>query len=203
MPKRYHVGVVIFDDVEVLDFTGPYEVFSVTRYSGQSYDSQEQTPFVVQIVAEKKGLVHCRHGLKVWPDLSFEDAAGEKFDIIVVPGGLGVRTELFNRTLIEWIQAQYHQQVLVTSVCTGALILAEAGLLEGKRGTTHFKSLDKLEKDYPGVTVVREQKVVDEGDVITSAGISSGISMSLAIVEKWLGSTIAETTKAFMEYDGL
>ncbi len=201
MEKQYQVGVIIFDEVEVLDFTGPYEVFSVSRFPGQSYDTSAQTPFEVKTIAENDKLIKCRYGLKVKPDDTFENIEQmNHFDIIVVPGGLGVRKEIYNHYLIEFIQNRQRDNTLITSVCTGALLLAEAGLLNGKKATTHYKSLDKLAAGYPEVTVVRDQKVVDEGEIITSAGVASGIEMALYVVEKFMGESVAYETKKFMEY---
>ncbi|ACB85730.1 DJ-1/PfpI family protein [Natranaerobius thermophilus] len=199
MNQHYSVGILIFDQVEVLDFTGPYEVFSVTRFKGQSYDSEDRTPFQVDTISETGEQVECRHGLKVQPDRSFQTSG--QYDILVIPGGLGVRWQVKNSKLLDWIRKQNEGTMLTTSVCTGSILLAEAGLLKGKKATTHHENLTKLASSYPEVTVVRDQKVVDEGNFITSAGISAGINMAFQVVERLFGAEISQQTQEFMEYN--
>ncbi len=198
MNDYFKVGILIFDDVEVLDFTGPYEVFNVVRYEGQGHDIEEGTPFSVNLVAENKEQVRCRYGLMVTPDEDINQ--GTRYDIIVVPGGLGARKELHNKKILDWIKNQHETTKLTTSVCTGALLLASAGLLEGKRATTHHNGFDRLENEFKGITVVKDEKYVDEGDIITSGGISAGIDMSLFVVEKLMGKGYSQTARSYMEY---
>ncbi|MDM5233155.1 DJ-1/PfpI family protein [Lysinibacillus pakistanensis] len=192
--RQWRVGIFLFDDVEVLDFAGPFEVFSVTEIENG------QQPFVVETVSEKGNLVIATNGLKVQPDYSFDNVP--RFDILIIPGGLGARErEMYNDNVINWITNQMKTVQLMTSVCTGALLLAKAGLLNGKMATTHWASLERLKIEFPQVEVQREVKFVDEGNVITSGGISAGINMSFHIVKRLLGSEVAQNTAKIMEYE--
>ncbi|NOU92500.1 DJ-1/PfpI family protein [Paenibacillus sp. LMG 31456] len=200
MKKKWSVGIFLFNDVEVLDFAGPFEVFSVTTYPDQHVDTPEFNPFLVKLVSETGELVQAYNGLKVQPDYSFDNAP--HFDILVIPGGLGAREkEIYNEKVIQWISQRMGNVKLMTSVCTGALLLAKAGLLNGKMATTHWASYDRLEKEFPAVTVKRNVKFVDEGNIVTSGGISAGINMAFHVVKQLLGSEIAQTTAKTMEYD--
>lgn len=192
--RQWRVGIFLFDDVEVLDFAGPFEVFSVTEIEN------DQQPFVVETVSEKGNLVIATNGLKVQPDYSFDNVP--RFDILIIPGGLGARErEMYNDNVINWITNQMKTVQLMTSVCTGALLLAKAGLLHGKMATTHWASLERLKIEFPQVEVQREVKFVDEGNIITSGGISAGINMSFHIVKRLLGSEVAQNTAKIMEYE--
>jgi len=192
--RQWRVGIFLYDDVEVLDFAGPFEVFSVTEIEN------DQQPFVVETVSEKGNLVIATNGLKVQPDYSFDNVP--RFDILIIPGGLGARErEMYNDNVINWITNQMKTVQLMTSVCTGALLLAKAGLLNGKMATTHWASLERLKIEFPQVEVQREVKFVDEGNIITSGGISAGINMSFHIVKRLLGSEVAQNTAKIMEYE--
>ncbi|HDX9628544.1 TPA: DJ-1/PfpI family protein [Bacillus cereus] len=193
MMNKWSVGIFLFDDVEVLDFAGPFEVFSVTEV-------HEEKPFTVYTVSQNGEMITARNGLKVKPDYSIEDLP--PVDILIIPGGKGVReNEVKNETIINWVRQQMKEVKLMTSVCTGALLLAKAGLLEGLQATTHWASIQTFKKDFPNVEVMENVKFVDEGHIITSAGISAGINMSFHIVKNLLGVEIAEETAKSMEYD--
>ncbi|MCY9514543.1 DJ-1/PfpI family protein [Paenibacillus apiarius] len=190
-----HVGILLFNDVEVLDFAGPFEVFAVT---GQTLTTAS-SPFLVKTVSEDGKIVTARNGLKIQPDYSYADAP--QFDILIIPGGPGSRTEMYNKATIKWVQERMDKVDIMASVCTGALILAEAGLLDGKTVTTHWNSYDRLESDYPSLTVKRNVKFVDEGKIVTSGGISAGINMSFHLVNRLLGKEVATNTAKMMDYD--
>ncbi|MFC8055596.1 DJ-1/PfpI family protein [Bacillus cereus] len=193
MMNKWSVGIFLFDDVEVLDFAGPFEVFSVTEV-------HEEKPFTVYTVSQNGEMITARNGLNVKPDYSIEDLP--PVDILIIPGGKGVReNEVKNETIINWVRQQMKEVKLMTSVCTGALLLAKAGLLEGLQATTHWASIQTFKKDFPNVEVMENVKFVDEGHIITSAGISAGINMSFHIVKNLLGVEIAEETAKSMEYD--
>ncbi|MFC7440998.1 DJ-1/PfpI family protein [Laceyella putida] len=195
MNRQWSVGILIFEDVEVLDFAGPFEVFSVTTYP----DAQSK-PFVVKTISETGNLVLARNGLKVQPDYSFDNAP--HFDILIVPGGPGARNrEVYNERVIQWLLNRMDHVQLMASVCTGALLLAKAGLLNGKKATTHWASYDRLENEFPEISVQRDVKFVDEGNILTSGGISAGMNMSFHIIKRLLGSDIAQRTVKRMEYD--
>ena len=195
------VGILIFDDVEVLDFCGPFEVFSVTRPLPTSDDDGEDRPlFRVVTIAERPGIVRCTGGLLVQPHHSVDDHP--PLDVLVVPGGRGTRRERTNPVLLGWIAAQDRRTSLTTSVCTGSFLLAANGLLDGRRATTHWGSIGWLRAAHPAVDVKDDQRVVDEGRIVTSAGISAGIDMALHLVARLHGEAVARLTARRMEYDG-
>ncbi len=194
------VGILIFDGVEVLDFCGPFEVFSVARRPGEHND--EHKLFAVRTIAEERRTITCTGGLLVQPHLAINDGDDETpFDILVVPGGMGTRRERLNAPLLDWIATQDRRTELTTSVCTGAFLLAERGILDGKRATTHWASIDFMREQYPAVTMLEDTRYVDEGRVVTSAGISAGIDMSLHVVARLHGIEAARWTARRMEYD--
>lgn len=190
----WKVGLFLFNDVEVLDFAGPFEVFSVTALDDGSQ------PFKVKTISEDGNSITAKNGLTVVPDYSFETAPS--FDILIIPGGSGARkNEIRKPHVISWIRQQAEMVLQLASVCTGSLLLAEAGLLNGLQATSHWASVDQMEQDYPLVDVVRGTKFVDEGRIITSAGISAGIDMSFRLIERLLGRKQAFDTAKRMEYD--
>ncbi|EEM28539.1 Transcriptional regulator, AraC [Bacillus thuringiensis serovar thuringiensis str. T01001] len=191
--NKWSVGIFLFNEVEVLDFAGPFEVFSVTEVN-------EEKPFTVYTVSENGEMITARNGLKVQPDYSIENLP--PVDILIIPGGLGAREyEIKNEIVIKWIGQQMKEVKLMTSVCTGALLLAKAGLLAGLKATTHWASIEKFKNEFQNVEVIENVKFVDEGHIITSAGISAGINMAFHIVKNLLGVHVAEDTAKRMEYD--
>jgi transcriptional regulator GlxA family with amidase domain len=194
--SRARVGILLFDDVEVLDFAGPFEVFSVARPPGENDD--RQALFEVVTIAQEARTVRCRGGLLVQPHHTVSDHP--PLEILVVPGGQGTRREMKNAALVDWIAAQRRIAPLTTSVCTGALLLAERGLLDGLRATTHWTMIGWMREHYPSVRIV-EERVVDEGDIITSAGVSAGIDMALHVVARLHDTATAAWTARRMEYD--
>lgn len=192
------VGILIFDDVEVLDFCGPFEVFSIA--SPVQSKSDDERYFRVVTIAEKERVVNCRGGLLVQPHHTIGDHP--PLDILVVPGGQGTRRELTNPVILDWIAEQNNNVELMTSVCTGAFLLAANDLLNQKRATTHWASIDWLREHYPAITVLDDERVVDEGRIVTSAGVSAGIDMALHVVSRLHGEEAAAWTARRMEYDG-
>lgn len=198
----YRVAIFIFNEVEVLDFAGPFEVFSVAGLR-----TMNVPPFEVFTVAQFD-TINARNHLTIKPTYTLEKAP--KADIIVIPGGgglhpdgtpFGSRREMNNPIVLNWVKEQSAQAKLTLSVCTGALILAKAGLLEGKAATTHFKTIDALRNISENITVKENIRFVDEETIITSAGISAGIDMSLYVVSKLLGKETADETARYMQYD--
>jgi transcriptional regulator GlxA family with amidase domain len=187
------VGILIFDDVEVLDFCGPFEVFSAAR-PGEEHSDKSRL-FNVVMIAEEDRIITCRGGLLVKPHTTIENHP--PLDILVVPGGLGTRRERHNQRLLDWIVQQDQQTRLTTSVCTGAFLLAERGLLDHHHATTHWNSVEWMRNTYPTIEMVADARVVDEGHIITSAGID----MSLHVVSRLYGVEAAEWTARQMEYD--
>jgi len=197
MEKRKQTGILVFKDVEVLDFCGPFEVFSVTRLNEQKR-REEPSPFNFFLVAETKGAIVTSGGMRVLPDYAFADCP--PLDILVIPGGWGTRAEMNNGNLIGWIAGRAQQAETLASVCTGALLLGKAGLLDGKRATTHWRSLEWMQELFPKTRVERHLHFVEDGALFTSAGISAGIDMSLKVVSRYYGETIARGTAKQMEY---
>lgn len=195
--QRKRVGIVIFDDVEVLDFCGPFEVFSAARLNEEKR-REEASPFEVLLVAEKNGPVSASGGMKVIPDHAFHTCP--KLDVLVVPGGFGTRRELKNPVMLDWLRQRAVEVETLASVCTGSMLLGFAGLLDGLHATTHWKSLDWMRDSFPSVTVEYDQHVVEAGRVLTSAGISAGIDMALKAVARHCGETVARATARHMEY---
>jgi transcriptional regulator GlxA family with amidase domain len=187
-----NVAILIFDEVEVLDFCGPFEVFSVTGLRN------DQKPFHVYTVAQNKTVV-ARNHLSVNPAHTLSDCP--RPDLLLVPGGYGTRREVHNPILIDWIRRRAEEAELVLSVCTGALLLAKAGLLEGRSATTHHGAIDLLREVAPNTSVLESERIVDNGKVILSAGVSAGIDMSLYVVGRLLGEQQAEETARYIEYD--
>jgi len=197
-PKRA-VGILIFPEVEVLDFAGPYEVFSRTRLVAgvNSRRSDESAPFNVFTVAKTAAIVKAVGGLQVIPDYDF--ATCPAIDVLVVPGGFGTRPLLSDAATLDWIRTMSQGAAHVTSVCTGALLLAKLGLLAEKRATTHWGALNALANLDPSITVESHQRVVVDG-VLTSAGVSAGIDMALQLVESLFGKAVADDTAHYIEF---
>ena len=197
--KKINVGIFVFDEVEVLDFAGPFEVFSRTRLlkgaeSRRSNDSAPFNPFTVSI--DTKPLT-ATGGLKIIADYTFNNFP--KIDILIVPGGYGTRTLLNNEILLKWIKAVSDKANITASVCTGSLLLAKAGLLEGKRATTHWGAIEALKSISKDIQVITERRVVND-EIITSAGVSSGIDMAFMIVETLYGEQVASDTSKYIEF---
>lgn len=204
MFNKYNVGILLFNYADALDFAGPYEVFNLTTYNDVDVkkllsNNLEDKPFTVSTVSQDGKQITVHNGLKVKPDYSFSNAPS--FDIIVVPGGPLNAIKLVgnNKKIITWIEN--YKDKIVTSVCTGAFFLAQAGILNGKKATTHRVALKLFERSFPEVEVVRGVKYVDEGNIITSAGISSGIQMALHVVSKLFDEETAKRTAHTMELD--
>ncbi|HEU4367630.1 MAG TPA: DJ-1/PfpI family protein [Methylomirabilota bacterium] len=195
--NRKRVGILVFPDVEVLDFCGPFEVFSVTRLNEQ-LRREEPSPFEVLLVAEQAGTVTTTGGMKVTPDHAIDTCP--PLDILVVPGGWGTREQIKNARLLDWIKERARQVETLTSVCTGSMLLGQAGLLDGRHATTHWRSLQWMRDSFPAVTVEEKLHVVEDGNVLTSAGISAGIDMALRVVTRYHGETVARNTARNMEY---
>jgi transcriptional regulator GlxA family with amidase domain len=189
---RRNVAILLFDDVEVLDFAGPFEVFAVTD------ELRGHDTFNVFTFAENLGTIRARNGLKVVPHFSREDCPSPQ--ILIVPGGAGTRPLLHKPALLEWIRLKAKHAELTMSVCTGALVLAKAGLLDGLRATTHHECFDLLRELAPRTEVVETERFIDNDRILTAAGISAGIDCSLHVVERLLSADAANATARYMEY---
>jgi len=188
-----NIGIYIYHHAEVLDFAGPFEVFSTA--------SRLSTPtgyFNVFMIAENKEIVKARGNFLVYPHYDINDHPS--LDALMVVGGVH-SPELSKKHIIDWISRTADRTDYVASVCTGAFLLAEAGLLSGLKVTTHWEDIDDLQACYPALTVLPSQRWVDEGKFITSGGISAGIDMSLHLVEKFKDRELAQKTAKQMDYD--
>ena len=192
MSTTCNLAILIFEDVEVLDFCGPFEVFSVANAF------TDPPAFHVFTVAERPGPVLARGGLSVNPHHRLADCP--RPDLLLAPGGQGTRREMHNPALIDWIKAHAPEAELVLSVCTGALLLAKAGLLDGLGAATHHGAIHLLRQTAPKTTVHADRRFVDNSRVVCSAGIAAGIDMSLHVVARLLGQEVAERTAHQMEY---
>ena len=188
------IGIYVFDNVEVLDFAGPYEVFTcATRVAGGT-----EPLFRVFTLGEKHAPVRARAGLKIDPDFALDDYPA--LDCLIVPGGV-VTAEMEKPTVIDWLARQIPQTTITASVCTGAFLLAKTGQLSNKSGTTHWEDIPHLKAMFPALDVKSGVRWVDQGALISSAGISAGIDMSLHLVERFAGRALAERTAKQLEFD--
>lgn len=183
-------GILIFDEAEELDFVGPWEVFT----NAAKFNDDNR---VVTIAEEQRPII-CAKGLRVLPDHTFADAP--RLDVVLVPGGMGTRREVDNPTLIAWLRDVGRHCTWVTSVCTGALLLHEAGFATGKRVTTHWSFVETL-RSRPDVTVLTGTRYVRDGNLVTSAGVSAGIDMALWLVGQLHGVDCARMVQRGIEYD--
>ena len=202
---KLNVGILMFDGVEVLDFAGPFEVFSRTRLvpGVESRRSDASAPFRVFTVTRNGETVTATGDLQLTPRYSFQTSP--PIDLLVVPGGYGTRALLRDRETLDWICTTAAKAKKVTSVCTGSLLLAQAGLLDGRRATTHYGALDLLQEISDAreadISIQHDLRFVDDG-IITSAGVSAGIDMALHVVEQVCGASVAAETAHYMDYKG-
>ena len=186
------VAILIFDDVEVLDFAGPFEVFGVTR------QADGRPAFEVAVIALDTGVVHARNGLRILP----HDGTGDpRIDVLVVPGGYGVRRLLADDRTLRFLVAGHALSEATLSVCTGSLLLGACGLLGGLAATTHSDAFDELRALDATIDLRPDARVVDNGKIVTSAGISAGIDAALYLVARFCGEAIAAETARYMHYD--
>lgn len=192
------VGIFVFDDVEILDFAGPYEVFT-TAARMYAREHPDATPrFQVCTVGATLQPRRARAGLLLQPETAF--GGHPPLDLLIVPGGV-VTAELTKPEVMAWIQQQAARARITASVCTGAFLLAQAGLLAGRRATTHWEDVPELRAMFPQLEVVEGVRWVDEGNIVTSGGISAGIDMSLHLIERVAGRALAERTARQMDFD--
>jgi transcriptional regulator GlxA family with amidase domain len=195
--KRLHVGILVFPGVEVLDFAGPFEVFSVASRVCKR-DLGVEHLFRVSLIGMNRDNIEARHGMRILPHYGFSDAP--EADLLIVPGGL-MSQPLACGITQSWVKRVSDSAALTASVCTGAFLLARLGILEGRPVTTHWEDIADFRIQFPHLDVKEQTPFVDTGRVVTSAGISAGIRMSLHLVQRLLGSKMAAATARQMEYD--
>jgi transcriptional regulator GlxA family with amidase domain len=205
------VGILIFDQVELLDVAGPFEVFSVTRLNQKekaesatttttipSLPPPSSSPFKVLLIAEELDQISTIGGLRLSPDASFETCS--KLDLLIVPGGWGTRKEVKNDKLVKWIADKSVHTKITASVCTGSSLLGKAGLLDGRESTTHFQAFDFLHQSAPKTQIRKDVLFTLKEPVFTSAGVSAGIDLALRIVSHFFGIEVGIETARHMEY---
>lgn len=195
-PHPWQVGILVFDDIEVLDLGGPYEVFTTAARMQQRLAPGSAPLFAVQCVARRLAPVRARAGLRVLPDADFATAI--RPDVLVVPGGV-VDAAAACADTRAWVAQAAQGARITASVCTGAFILAAAGVLRSGPATTHWEDLENLRAQHPGLEVREGVRWVDQGPLVTSAGISAGIDMALHLVGRLAGPVLAERTARQMD----
>jgi transcriptional regulator GlxA family with amidase domain len=188
------IGILIFDDAEELDFVGPYEVFTMAA-------AFEPGGFEVQLIAQADAPVRCAKGMRVLPHAT--TATCGKLDVLLVPGGQGTRREVDNKPLLDWIARVAQSASWITSVCTGAMLLTAAGPARGKRVTTHWAFIETLRQRGEAAEVLEHYRYVQDGNVVTSAGVSAGIDMALWLIGQMRDIPFARTVQRRMEYEPL
>ena len=192
------VGIYMFDGVEVLDFAGPFEVFwTAARLAARQQQPGQPPPTPPTLIADRARTVQARGGLPIVCGASLADHP--PLDVLIVPGGV-VDAELARADVVAWIARTAPATRITASVCTGAFLLAKAGLLDGRRATTHWEDVDELRRQFPRVTVEAGPPWIDEDRIVTSAGISAGIDMSLHLVSRLAGEPLARATARQMDY---
>jgi len=194
--QKLRVAFVITEDAVVIDFTGPWEVFQDVMIPARGESMDDQQTFQLYTVSDSTAPVTASDGMKIVPDYSFDNAPTP--NVVVVPAQSGRSPKM-----LAWIRKMTKQSDVVMSVCTGAFVLAEAGLLNGKHATTHHGSLNRLQHRYPQISVDRGVRYVQSDPVIfTAGGLSSGIDLALHVVELYFGRDAAQATADIMEYEG-
>lgn len=192
-PATRQIGIVLFPDMEELDAVGPWEVLSSwTR-------TFPQDGYEVSCLSRDGGPVRCAKGLTIQAHHSFADAPA--LDVLIHPGGQGTRPQLADAAHLDWVRGQREAVPLMTSVCTGSLVYAAAGLLRDRPATTHWASLDLLAELDPTIDVRPDERFVDDGDLVTSAGVSAGIDMALHLVVRLAGAERAGHVRRYIQYD--
>lgn len=191
------VGILIFDDVEILDVAGPFEVFAVTRLNDQQR-LQQSSPFKVYLISETNKQITAIGGLRLTPDVTITECP--ELDLLIIPGGWGTRKESKNKILVNWISNQFTNDRLIASVCTGSSLLGKAGLLDGRDATTHWRAFDFLQESAPKARILKNVRFTLIEPIFTSAGVSAGIDLALRIVSHFFGTEIGQATARYMEY---
>lgn len=188
----YNIGIFLFANIELLDFAGPYEVFSVTS------ELNDYKLFKVFTVSGDGAEIKSVNGLKVTPDYSFENHP--PIDILVIPGGIGTRAEIEKQPVLDWISRVSGQSRITMTVCSGARLLGALGLLDGLEAVTHHQVIDSLRELAPKAIIRQDKRFIDNGKIMTSGGISAGIDLALHVVRKLCGEAVADKTVKYMEY---
>jgi len=193
IPSLRQIAIFCFDDAEELDVVGPWEVLALWT---QNFPDDG---YRASLVSSDGRAVRCAKGLVLQPHSPAEELPA--IDVLVYPGGLGTRPHLRDDARLEWVRAQQRTGTLMTSVCTGALVYAAAGLLRNRPATTHWAAIDELATIDPSISIRPDDRYVDDGDIVTSAGVSAGIDMALHLVDRLAGTDRARATRRGIQYD--
>lgn len=188
--KARPIGIVAFDGVEVLDLTGPMEVFALANLGLQQTGTVSENAYPTRVFAKAPGLVTASCGLKIHADTAYGDLTDD-IDTLLIPGSPDVSAVLADPDLQAWVRGMAGRVRRLVSVCTGAFLLAKTGLLDGLRATTHWAYCDRLAADYPSISVEPDRIFLREGHIATSGGITSGIDLALSLVEEDWGREMA------------
>ena len=191
------IAVHVFDGAEELDLVGPWEMLGVWKMLA---DEDPDGPDIELVsVAREAGEVTCAKGLRLVPDRTWDDLG--PIDLLVYPGGRGTRAQLGDGAIRGWLHGLRATGTLLTSVCTGSLVFADAGLLDGRPATTHWASLDRLAELGTDIEVRPDDRFVDDGDVVTAAGVSAGIDVALHLVARLDSVDRAREVRRYAQYD--
>jgi transcriptional regulator GlxA family with amidase domain len=196
-PKTRTIGIVAFDGVELLDLTGPLDVLAMTNEGFRRSGATEEPPYSIRILAKTPGLVTTSSGLKIQADEAYGELVDD-IDTLLIPGAPDVGAVLSDTALRPWLRGMSSRVRRVVSICTGAFLLAETGLLDGRRATTHWAYCQRLATDYPAVTVEPDRIFLRDGPILTSGGITSGIDLALSLIEEDWGREAAWHTARYM-----
>lgn len=188
---KIRVGILIFDEVEIMDFAGPCEVFASAKI-----DNNPCFEVITFGMTSFPTFVH--GGIEVIPNLTIQSKI--PLDIVIIPGGEGVDEVIGNPDLRDWLNFAKAEGAQLASICTGAFILASLGYLDGLQATTHHEDLDELKRRHPAIDVVEGVRFVDQGQMLSAAGVSAGVDLSLYLVEKHCGETVADACRKRMEW---
>lgn len=189
-------GLLIFPGAEELDFVGPWEVITSSVMVRNKGETPEGEAFIIAETAEP---VRCAKGMRVVPDYTIDNAPA--FDVLLIPGGMGTRELASNEKVVDWVQSVAPSCTWLTSVCTGSLILGVAGLTKGKRVTTHWGFIEELRGKELSSEVLEDTRYVRDGNVVTAAGVSAGIDMTLWLIGQIWDETHARTVQHYIEYN--
>jgi transcriptional regulator GlxA family with amidase domain len=192
--KTTTIGIALFDGAEELDWAGPWEVLS---YWAHRYPEDGVEVFTV--ARDNSRPIECAKGLRVLADHSWETAP--PIDVLVYPGGIGTRDQVGDEAVREWVRSVHERARLTTSVCTGAFVLADAGLLKGRPATTHWDDFDELLAIDGSIQARRDERFVDDGEIVTAAGISAGIDMALHLIIRLQSADRAREIKRRIQYE--
>jgi transcriptional regulator GlxA family with amidase domain len=186
------IGIAVWEGVEELDFAGPYEVLT-------AWANESERPVSVRLVARGTDVVRCAHGLRILPDVGWDEVG--HLDVVILPGGNSQQPIRDDDTFLERMRRLAEAGTLMTSVCTGALVYAQAGLLDGRPATTHWSALDRLAELGRRIEVDPDARYVDDGNVITAAGVSAGIDMALHLIVRLDSVERAQAIRRYIQYD--